>query len=114
MTATKTFGVSGYSTRNGVRKMRFAKDMRRAKTLERTGHKDIVLYELPYPMTREQCAEFLATGVAAAAAPLTVAPAVAPAMTMEDALAQVPVRTSRGHFIKREVREQMARDLIAA
>ena len=111
MNATKTFGVSGYSTRNGVRKMRFAKDMRRAKTLERTGHKDIVLYELPYPMTREQCAEFLATGVAAPAAAVAVA---APVMTLEEALAQVPVRTPRGHFIKREVREQMARDLIAA
>lgn len=110
MNATKTFGVSGYSTRNGVRKMRFAKDMRRAKTLERTGHKDIVLYELPYPMTREQCAEFLATGVAAPAAAVVVAPV----MTLEEALAQVPVRTPRGHFIKREVREQMARDLIAA
>ena len=108
MNATKTFGVSGYSTRNGVRKMRFAKDMRRAKTLERTGHKDIVLHELPYPMTREQCAEYLATGVAA---PVAVA---APAMTLEDALAQVPVRTARGHFIKREVRMQMAQDLIAA
>jgi hypothetical protein len=113
MNATKTFGVSGYSTRNGIRKVRFAKDMRRAKTLERTGHKDIVLYELPYPMTREQCVEFLVTGVAAPAAPLFVAPA-APVMTLEEALAQVPVRTPRGHFIKREVREQMARDLIAA
>lgn len=35
-------------------------------------------------------------------------------MTLEQALAQVPVRNERGHFIKRDVREQMARELMAA
>ena len=34
-------------------------------------------------------------------------------MTFEEALAQVPMR-DKGRFIKREVREQMARDLMAA
>ncbi len=35
-------------------------------------------------------------------------------MTLEQALAQVPVRNERGHFIKKDVREQMARELMAA
>jgi hypothetical protein len=35
-------------------------------------------------------------------------------MTLEQALAQVPVRNERGHFIKREVREQMAQAILAA
>lgn len=103
----KTFGVAGYSTLNGVRKMRFAKDMKRAMVLERNGHKDVYLRELPYPMTKEQASEFLANGF--------VAEAVAPvaSMTFEEALAQVPVR-EKGRFISKERREQMARELMAA
>ena len=103
----KTFMVAGYSTLNGERKMRVAKDMKRAMVLERNGHKDIVLRELPYPMTKEQCSEFLAHGFLAA-------PVVAQvSMTFEQALAQVPVR-EKGRFIARATREAMARDLMAA
>jgi len=55
----KTFNVAGFSTLNGVVKLRVAKDMKRAKVLERNGHTDIQLVELPEPMTREQAAAFL-------------------------------------------------------
>lgn len=100
----KTFGVAGYSTLNGVRKMRFAKNMKRAMVLERNGHKDVFLRELPYPMTKEQASEFLANGF--------VAEAVVPKMTFEEALTQVPVR-EKGRFISKERREAMARELMA-
>ena len=103
----KTYMVAGYSTLNGERKMRVAKDMKRAMVLERNGHKDIVLRELPYPMTKEQASNFLAHGVAAT----QVTPQVT--MTFEEALAQVPLR-EKGRFIARAVREQMARELMAA
>lgn len=103
----KTFGVAGYSTLNGERKLRFAKDMKRAMVLERNGHKDVVLKELPYAMTKEQAADFLANGIAATA----VVPKVT--LTFEAALAQVPVR-EKGRFIAKTRREEMARELMAA
>ena len=34
--------------------------------------------------------------------------------TFEEALAAVPLRSDKGHFIKREVREALARDMVAA
>jgi hypothetical protein len=103
----KTFMVAGYSTLNGVRKLRVAKDMKRAMVLERNGHKDVWLRELPYPMTREQASEFLASGfVAQPAEPVA-------SMTFEEALAQVPLR-EKGRFISKARREEMARELMAA
>jgi DNA gyrase/topoisomerase IV subunit A len=105
----KTYGVAGYSTLNGERKMRVAKDMKRAMVLERNGHKDIVLRELPYPMNKAQASEFLANGFVAEAPAATAQTA----LTFEQALAQVPVR-EKGRFIAKAVREQMARDLMAA
>ena len=103
----KTFMVAGYSTLNGERKMRVAKDMKRALRLEREGHKDVVLRELPYPMTREQASEFLANGFVATPAAQTAT------LTFEAALAQVPLR-EKGRFIAKARREEMARALMAA
>lgn len=100
----KTFNVAGYSTLNGVRKMRFAKDLKRANVLVRNGHTDIELKVLPYPMTKEQAAEFLAQGWVSAAKQ---------ALTFEAALALVPVR-DKGRFVARAVREAQARELMAA
>jgi hypothetical protein len=34
--------------------------------------------------------------------------------TFEEALAAVPLRSDKGHFIKKEVREALARDMVAA
>ena len=34
--------------------------------------------------------------------------------TFEEALAAVPLRSEKGHFIKKEVREALARDMVAA
>ena len=55
----KLFTVAGYSTKDGKVKARFATDMTRVKTLVKTGHTDIQLYELAKPMTKVQALEFL-------------------------------------------------------
>jgi hypothetical protein len=79
--------------------------MRRVAVLKNCGDTDIELRELPYPMTHEQATEYLTTGFVAAA--------VLPKLTFEAALAQVPVRNAKGHFIKKDQREAMARELMA-
>lgn len=55
----KLFTVAGYSTKDGKVKARFATDMTRIKTLVKTGHTDIQLYELAKPMNKVQALEFL-------------------------------------------------------
>ena len=57
---TKTFTVAGTSNLNGVVKFRFANDLKgRIKVLERNGHTNIDLRELPEPMTKEAAIQFL-------------------------------------------------------
>ena len=57
---TKTFTVAGTSNLNGVVKFRFANDLKsRIKVLQRNGHTDINLIELPTEMTKEQAIQFL-------------------------------------------------------
>ena len=57
---TKTFTVAGTSNLNGVVKFRFANDLKsRIKVLQRNGHTDINLIELPTEMTKEQAIAFL-------------------------------------------------------
>jgi hypothetical protein len=55
----KLFTVAGYSTKDGKTKARFATDMTRIKTLVKTGHTDIQLYDLPKPVTKIEGLEFL-------------------------------------------------------
>jgi hypothetical protein len=55
----KLFTVAGYSTKDGKVKARFATDMTRIKTLVKTGHTDIQLYELAKPATKIEALEFL-------------------------------------------------------
>jgi hypothetical protein len=55
----KLFTVTGYSTKDGKTKARFATDMTRIKTLVKTGHTDIQLYDLPKPATKAEALEFL-------------------------------------------------------
>jgi hypothetical protein len=51
----KLFTVAGTSNLNGAVKFRFANDFKgRVKVLERNGHTDIMLFELPRPMTKEE------------------------------------------------------------
>lgn len=55
----KTFSHAGVSTLNGVVKARFANDAARVKVLQKNGHKDIDLMELPYPMTKLDAVNYM-------------------------------------------------------
>lgn len=57
----KVFAVAGISTLEGDAKVRFAKDLARVKVLEKNGHKDIKLVELPNSMDKAAAVEFLKT-----------------------------------------------------
>lgn len=63
----KLFTVAGTSNLNGVVKFRFANDLKsRVKVLERNGHTEINLIELPAEMTKEAAIAYLETLVAPA------------------------------------------------
>ena len=129
MSQVKTFKVAGYSTLNGVRKVRLAKDMKRAMLLERNGHTDVILNELPSEMTKEQCMEWLSTASVEFKESVTVDDVEAvieqPAeqeiavaveqetlgMTLEEALLQIPLR-EKGRFIAKDIRIARAQDLM--
>ena len=54
------FKVIGISTLNGVTKVRFANDMvSRVKILNKDGHKDINLVELPNALSKGDCVKYL-------------------------------------------------------
>lgn len=55
----KTFAVAGSSRLHGKVKARFAKDLLRVKVLEKGGHTEINLVELPTSMTKADAAEHL-------------------------------------------------------
>ena len=58
---SKLFTVAGTSVLDGVKTFRFANDMSRVKVLERVGHTDVNLIELPKAMDKEAAVAFLAT-----------------------------------------------------
>lgn len=55
----KVFAVAGVSKLDGVVKARFAKDMGRVKVLEKNGHEDVRLIELPKAMAKDAAVAFL-------------------------------------------------------
>lgn len=56
------FTVAGLSRQNGALKLRFANDfVTRVKVLQRNGHKDINLVELPQAMTKDAAVAYLGT-----------------------------------------------------
>ena len=140
----KKFTVAGHSVLDGVRKTRFATTMDRVKVLMRNGHTDIELQEMPTAMTKDEIRAFFGEEAKPETVVKTVVAVVAPVVetpeeaapdtvkwleeretpsweepaavtyaTFEEALAAVPLR-EKGRFIKREVREALARDLMAA
>lgn len=57
---TKLFTVAGTSTFNGTNKVRYANDLAtRIKLLTKAGNSNIVLVELPEPMTKEAVVAYL-------------------------------------------------------
>ena len=59
MATTKTYTVAGSSTLNGKTKIRFCNDVMRIKVLDKNGHQNINLVDLPEPMTKGQIAQYL-------------------------------------------------------
>lgn len=59
-TTEKLFTVAGTATQNGVTKARFANDLvARVKILTKSGCTNINLVELPKPMTKLECLQYL-------------------------------------------------------
>jgi len=59
MATTKTFIVAGVSTFNGKTKLRFSNDIMRIKILDKNGHSDVHLINLPHEMTKGEIAQHL-------------------------------------------------------
>jgi hypothetical protein len=56
------FNVTGISTQNGKTKVRFANDLvSRVKILNKDGHTDINLTELPQALSKADCVKYLKT-----------------------------------------------------
>lgn len=94
MATDKKFSVAGVSTLDGKTKIRFANDSLRIKILEKNGHSNVELINLPHEMTKAEIAQHLiATGFGAGNADVQAAvayiakknpaPAVATAVTAE-------------------------------
>lgn len=59
MATDKRFAVAGTSTQAGETKVRFANDMMRIKILQKNGHTNINLVELPSEMTKSEAVAYL-------------------------------------------------------
>ena len=111
----KMFAVAGMSNLDGKVKVRFANEMARVKVLEKNGHTDVRLVALAAAMTKDAAVAALMVHDAFQDAPAQAvlsaygdddkpAKAVkAPKLTLDD----MPKRDGKGHFIKRETREEM-------
>jgi hypothetical protein len=55
----KKFNATGWSTLKGSLKLRFTTDKHRKKVLERNGHEEVTLFDLPEEMDKEQACEWL-------------------------------------------------------
>ena len=96
----KTFTVAGVSKLNGQFKARFANDITRVKVLDKNGHTDINLIELPYAMDKQDAVDHLLTLPAFSTDTAIIAamhavlgnpvpkPAAAPAAVVEEAVAE--------------------------
>ena len=98
---SKLFTVAGTSVLNGEKTYRFANTMDRVKGLEKSGHTEVELMELPEAMTKEAAVEFLTeNGVTAELKSVTKtsAPAKAP---VKKAVAKPVVKRSKTVSVKR-------------
>ena len=59
MATDKKFAVAGVSTHEGKTKIRFANDAMRVKILQKHGHTDINLIDLPSEMTKVEIVDYL-------------------------------------------------------
>lgn len=89
----KTFTVAGTSVKNGEKKNRFANGTAaaRRKVLEKDNHSEILLVDLPKPMTQDEAIAWLNANGTATAVPATPAVTSAP-RTPKAARTVVPAR----------------------
>jgi len=59
MSTDKKFAVVGVSTHEGKTKIRFANDTMRVKILQKNGHTDVDIVELPTEMTKAEAVQHL-------------------------------------------------------
>jgi hypothetical protein len=59
MATDKKFAVAGVSTQAGKTKIRFANDALRIKILQKNGHTDVQLIDLPHEMTKVEIAQYM-------------------------------------------------------
>ena len=59
MATNKTFSVAGVSTLKGKTKLRFANDVMRIKILDKNGHQDVEMINLPHEMTKGEIAQHM-------------------------------------------------------
>jgi hypothetical protein len=59
MSTDKKFAVVGVSTHEGKTKVRFANDTMRVKILQKNGHTDVDIVELPTEMTKAEAVQHL-------------------------------------------------------
>jgi hypothetical protein len=59
MATDKKFAVAGISTQAGKTKVRFANDALRIKILQKNGHTDVELIDLPREMTKGEIAQYM-------------------------------------------------------
>jgi hypothetical protein len=59
MATDKKFAVAGVSTHEGKTKIRFANDAIRIKILQKNGHTDVQLVDLPCEMTKGEIAQYM-------------------------------------------------------
>jgi hypothetical protein len=126
MSTEKTYNVAGYSVCDRKFKMRLAKDFDRVKTLVRTGHSEIEMFQLPHAMTKDEAHNWLQVNQPREHTPYVVwseitADVVADIVaakqhveqpTFEMILATIPLREN-GRFVKKTVREEAARAKLA-
>lgn len=92
---SRTFNIAGFSTLSGQRKVRFANGTieARKKILERNGHEDIDLRELPNAMSKAEAMTFLGVEDTDVRAPKGVQAAAAKATKMVTKVIEIPAAT---------------------
>jgi hypothetical protein len=110
---TRVFSMVGYSTRNGVRRVRVtSRGPIYQAVLEEEGDTDIEMYQLPHMMSKPQAKAWLKAKFAEAVEAVFYPPV--PVMTQEEAMAILPKRNRKGHPIKKAVLAHWAGRLIGA
>lgn len=106
----RTFNIAGFSTLSGQRKIRFANGTieARAKILERNGHIDIDLRDLPHPMTKAEAMAFLGISAEDSVAPKGVQAAAAKAKKGAKVAEVIAIAKEAGKAAAEDVAEAVA------